>query len=285
MVCARRPTLEGFNLLLIADDMFEKEYGKLSEDQFRRLIARLPELRKESTEFDAARASFSKERFREFFPEGFVWGAVYERPFAEHIALLFMALDEGCKYLEVLASSEDPQEKILQDMELLGTDFDPDTWRGGYGGLFNKADVCGLAISLQRTVLSVMLYQRTLSGLVQEVRDTDSSEALFNAVRIDRSIVAAPTIAHRIARAEWRNDKAFFLRLRSAMKGPQQKHWEAYKDLRYSLFALRELGLRDLTDAQLEHLLVRVLKVYPSTPGVAKNLRRQYQLSKKLATT
>ncbi len=104
------------------------------------------------------------------------------------------------------------------------------------------------------------------------------------AIRVDRAIVFAPTVADRIARAELRKDEAFFRHLRSALKGPLKKHWEAYKDLRYALMVLRDLGFNSLSDAQLEYLMVKVLRVYPDTPAARKNLRAQYQHSRKIKT-
>ena len=147
-----------------------------------------------------------------------------------------------------------------------------------------KQDVIGLVFSVQRTILSIMLYQRSMSSLLQEVREQDSHEALFKAVRVDRAALAAPTIADRIARAELRKDDTFFQHLRSALRGPQKKAWEAYYDLRYALAVLRELGFDRLSDAQLERLLVDTLHVYPNTPSARKNLRAQYQQSRKITT-
>jgi len=69
------------------------------------------------------------------------------------------------------------------------------------------------------------------------------------------------------------------------LKGPSKKHWEAYKDLRYAFFILRESGFNQMSDAQLEELLVHQLKLYPDAPGARKNLRKQFKESKKFATT
>ena len=160
-------------------------------------------------------------------------------------------------------------------------------WYGDWGQVnpsFEPQDLIGLAFSLQRSVLSIMLFQRSISGLVQEVREHDDLDALFNAVRVDRTVMSCSTIADKIARAEIRGDKRFFLRLRNALKGPTQKHWAAYCDLRYSLVILRELGFDGLSDTQLENLLVHQLKVYPNTPSARKNLRAQYIQSKKFKT-
>ena len=55
--------------------------------------------------------------------------------------------------------------------------------------------------------------------------------------------------------------------------------------MRYSLAVLRELGFDAMSDAELEHLLVDVLKVYPKSWSARKNLRKQYTESKKIRTT
>jgi hypothetical protein len=80
--------------------------------------------------------------------------------------------------------------------------------------------------SLQRTILSVMLFQRSLSGLVQDVRETGNLDSMFNAIRVDRAVMSCSTFEDRIARAELMGDKRFFHRLRNALKGPTQKHWQ-----------------------------------------------------------
>ncbi|KQW37771.1 hypothetical protein [Rhizobacter sp. Root404] len=253
-----------------------KEYGKLTAEQFKGLIEVLPELRKQGTDFRAAVAAVPKAKLDELLIEDYSWGAIYELSFVEHLALVAYALNMG-DYIKRVAQLPDPQQQILDDM-----------WRDDMideeGIKLDKQTIIGLVFSIQRTILSIMLFQQTLSGLLQEVRERDSHDALFKAVRVDRSVVSAPTVADRIAKAEIRRDETFFRHLRSALKGPQKKHWEAYQDLRYALFALRELGFDRLSDVQLERLMVDTLRVYPSTPSARKNLRAQYQQSRRIKT-
>lgn len=262
----------------------EKEYGKLTAEEFARLVRKLPELRQGEVEIRQEASRLPKSRIRELLGEGSNWAPVYEMPMSQHLALVVLAIDGGYDYLRSLAALPNPQRQILDDLDTSRLDIDPDNWQGGHLGVFSKQDLLGLCYSLQRTVLSIMLFQRSISALVEEVRESEDPTALFNAVRVDRTVVTCPTVADRIARAQFADDKTFFLHLRSALKGPQQKHWEHYKDLRYSLAILRELGFDKLSDAQLEDLLVHKLRVYPNVPGARKNLRRQYQLSKKIPT-
>lgn len=253
-----------------------KEYGKLTAEQFKDFIGKLPEIRRQRNEFGQLLSEFPKEKFDKLMVSGFNWGEIYEYPFTEHIAISMVAFNQA-KWVSDLAATDDPQQALLDSWP---DEVDDDETHPS----FEPQDLMGLAFSLQRSVLSIMLFQRSLSGLVQEVREHDNLDALFNAVRVDRTVMSCSTIADKIARAEMRNDKRFFLRLRNALKGPMQKHWAAYCDLRYSLVILRELGFDGLTDTQLENLLVHQLKVYPNTPSARKNLRAQYQQSKKFKT-
>lgn len=254
----------------------KKEYGKLTAEQFKALIDKLPEIRKQDKELAEAVRDVSKERMEELLPKDYAWSDIYESTFVEHVALVMLALDK-VEFAKQAAQAPDPQQMYIDDLDTV----DNDEWSGGWNGIFEKKDLIGLVFTLQRTILSIMLYQKTMSTLIEEVRQEDM-DSLFDAVRIDRSAVACPTIAACICKAELRHDKHFFIRLRNALKGPSQKHWQRYQDLRYALFALRELGFDKLSDDQLENLLVHQLKVYPDNYNARRNLRKQYNLSKKI---
>ena len=259
-------------------EMANKEYGKLTEDQIRRLIRKLPELRKEEQSVEEAMRSASKEKIDEVLGDGIWWAQLYEVPFVQSMAYAIYAFGMADHYLK-LANSPDPQQAILDDME----EFEDLEWDGGPGGQFSKGDLISLVTVMQRNVLSIMVYQRSLAALVAEARE-GNDDSLFDAIRLDATVVTCPTAAKRISKAVLLGQKMFLIRLRSALKGPSLKHWETYKDLRYSLAVLRELGFDKLSDEQLYHLLVKVLKVYPDTPTARKNLREQYRLSRKIQT-
>lgn len=137
-----------------------------------------------------------------------------------------------------------------------------------------------LCVVLQRNILSIMLYHQSLGGLVEAVRNGDDS-AFFKAVRIDKTVLLAPTCADRLSRAELINDKVFLGHLRSAMKGPTQKHMVAIQDLRYSIVALRECGFDRFNDKDLEQLFIRT-QLYPNSAGALKALRKHLNLARKI---
>jgi|CXWL01.1.fsa_nt_gi hypothetical protein len=257
----------------------EKEYGKLSLDQFKQLVNELPEIRNQMEEVPKLVQATSKEKINKILDKGFFWAYVYEMPFDEQLALLICALGRKDE-LHKAARSNDPTQATI---DMFKNDEFED-WDGGEGGFFQVKDIIGLFVTLHRNILSIMLFHRTLDKMVEEVRSGNDA-SLFQAVRIDRSIVACLTFADRIAKAELENDKKFFLHLRSALKGPSKKHWEAYKDLRYAFYVLRESGFDQMSDAQLEDLLVHKLKLYKDNPSARKNLRKQFTESKKFSTT
>jgi hypothetical protein len=247
---------------------------KISLTEFEEIVRMLPEVREGITDFPALVTGVGTQRLNEIFNEDSVWSELYELSFEEFLALFIICIGKFNDVLEA-AKSINPQRDFLARAAAWDDDFIlPEG--------IEERHIFLIAYALQRQVLSIMLYHRPLSRLVAEAA-AGNLDSLFLAVRVDRSVVACPPIAVRIAKAEMTDDKRFFLHLRSALKGPSGKHWEAYKDLRYSFALLREVGFDSLNDAQLESLFVDQLKLYPKVPGARKNLRKQLTASKKIA--
>lgn len=251
---------------------------RISVEEFRDLVKMLPEIREGIDEFPTLARNMSAEKIAKMFDADCLWSGLYELTFEEFVAVFVVCIGKTNDLLES-AKSPNPTREFFSRASRWDVDGDLVLPEG-----IEEKQIFLLAYALQRQVLSVMLYHRPLSKLVAEAAAGDL-HALFSAVRVDRSVVACPSIAIRIAKAEFLNDKRFFLHLRSALKGPSGKHWESYKDLRYSFALLREIGFDALSDAQLEILLVDQLGVYPKVPGARKNLRKQMAASKKIATT
>ena len=111
----------------------EQEYGKLTEDQFKRLVRKLPELRKQEAELQEGFRCASKEKLQEILGDGVWWAPLYERSLVEGLALLFHVLGQA-EWLKRIAQSPDPQEEALKaiynEEEL--------EWNGRPGGVFTK---------------------------------------------------------------------------------------------------------------------------------------------------
>lgn len=254
----------------------EKEFGKLTPDQFRRLVRTLPELRKQRGELADVMRSNPK-RLGEFLgSDGHNWASLYELPFVQQIGTLIVwaGLQEPVK---ALAKADDPQESALNlfadasELDRL-LEANPDENKNKY--------MIWLATVLQRNILSIMLFHCSIGHLVQCAREGDE-DSLFHAVEVDRASLGCQTFTDRLARAELTNDKHFFLRLRKALKGPSKKHMEAIQDLRYSIVALRSMGFDRFSDLDLETLFVRT-RLYPNNAGALKNLRKHIQAARRL---
>ena len=251
-----------------------KEYLKLSEDQFKRLIRTLPDLRRESAAMQVRLQDTAPERLRELIGECPWWAGYYEMSFGEALGWLVFILGKG-EWIREVTQSPDPEEAVLAEID------SSSEWGPGEG--FTESDLFGAMLALQRNIVSIFLYGQSICGLLEDARQNEGDGPLFKAIRVDRSVVTCETAAVRISRAEALGEKQFFVRLKSAMKGPSQRHMLGM-DLKYSLFVLRELGFRRLSDDQLEHLLVDVLKVYPKHHNARKNLRKQFYESRKIKT-
>ena len=254
----------------------EKEFGKLTNDQFARLVKTLPELRTQSNDL-AKIYRENPERLSELLGDGPIsWGTIYEKPFLEQMAILFVLLGLNVP-LNDAAHAPDPQEAVMRWNDENGP---LDAWYESVKETMEWKYLIWLCVVLQRNILSIMLYHQSLGGLVEAVRSGDDS-AFFKAVRIDKTVLLAPTCADRLSRAELINDKAFFGHLRSAIKGPTQRHMLAIQDLRYSIVALRECGFDRFNDKDLEQLFIRT-KLYPNSAGALKALRKHLNLARKI---
>jgi len=256
-----------------------KEFGKLAHDQFSQLVSSLPEVRRQMHELPEL-LKRKKDRLAEVFGDGCVsWGTIYEFSFIEQLSLLFILTGLHVPFVDI-AKSDDPHEAALAWSD---HDGPMDQWLDAYEDKIEKKHLIWLAIVIQRNILAIMLYHKSMGALVDLVRK-GNDHALFDAVRVDRSVLLAAPCADRLSRAELLNDKDFLRHLRSAIKGPTKKHMAAIQDLRYSIIALRESGFDRFSDADLERLFVKT-GVYPNSAGALKNLRKHIQQARKLTTT
>lgn len=258
--------------------MIDKPLGKLTHDQFAKFVSRLPEVRDQMRELPQLLRE-KKDKLHTIFGESDCsWGRIYERPFLEQVSLLFVLIGFHIPLHEA-AQAEDPQEAVLG-----WTDENSalEAWYDEHEDQIEKKYLLWMAIVLQRNILAIMLYHKSMGALVDLVRQGDDG-ALFDAVRVDRTVLLAAPCADRLSRAEMMNDKDFLRHLRSAIKGPTKKHMEAIQDLRYSIVALRECGFDHFSDKDLEQLFIRT-RLYPNSGGALKNLRNQIQLSRRLTT-
>lgn len=253
-----------------------KEFGKLTHEQFSKVVSCLPELRGQMKEL-ADRMRTKQEKLKELIGDSdYSWGDIYELPFLEQMALLFITLGLHVPLYEVVTST-DPQEAACNwndDGSAL------DVWFEAHEKTLEWKHLVWLTIVLQRNILAIMIYGQTLGALVEQVRQ-GSDEALFHAVRVDRSVLLAQPCADRLSKAELINDKLFFSHLRRALKGTDKKHMVALHDLKYAIVLLRECGFDRFSDQDIERLFIST-RLYPNNAGALKNLRKHIQAARKL---
>lgn len=134
-----------------------------------------------------------------------------------------------------------------------------------------------LSLSIVNTFKSVAVFGKSINELLELARADDDS-ALFDAIRIDKTVIGSPTAAERIARAEFFENVEFFEKLKKAMYGKlgsrENKH---YQRMRIVFNTLYEVGATQLSDEDLYELFVKELKIYPwdaKEGGNAKALRK-----------
>lgn len=192
----------------------------------------------------------------------------YELPFLQHLSLVVVALGREDE-IHQWAFSPDPQQAVLDALK-------SDAEDKPHNPKFDETGVLALSYALTRTIQSMARYGRSISGLLEDVRVRGDQAALFKAIRADRAVVGCPTAMQVISRAQMRDNKLFFTRLRAALTGPSGKEWPQFDPLRYTFILLRELDLA-FTRTQLEELLVDGLGLYKAGKGDArKNLWAQY---------
>lgn len=255
-----------------------KAYGKLSSDQLRQFVDKLPILFSMLLEIDVLLAKTPASKFDEVMSGEYgQYSHLYELDFREHLAVVVVAFNRH-EDLAALVSTPDPQQALIDSLFL-------DREDKPLNAAFGESATLAMGYSLFRTIKSIANYGRSISSLLQDVRDTGACESLFKAIRMDRAVIGCPTAMQRIARAQMRGDVAFFKRLRSALSGPSKKEWRGLDRLRYVFLLLREMGINGLSEEALEDLMVSKLEVYhPGMGNARKNLRAHYRHSRKLHT-
>lgn len=258
-----------------------KSYGRLSPDQLREFIQVLPDVFAMMRGANEQIACTPAAKFDSVMSGDYGdYNFVYELPLADHLSLLIVALGRHDD-LNEMAASPDPQEAVLELLRRRDEIEDDKP----QSEAFTDAGVVALCYSLGRTMRSMATYGRSISSLLQDVRDNSNHDSLFKAIRMDRAVIGCPTAMKHIAKAQIRDNKAFFKNLRSALAGPSRKEWSGLDQMRYAFLMLREMGVDDLSEAALEELMVDKLQVYPRGKGDArKALRAHYRHSRKIPT-
>lgn len=205
--------------------------------------------------------NFFSEDPKEFLanaPVKFSWAELYSYPLKNYPWYLIRTIDHTGEIAEQLRSktSVDELEQALAHIdEPIFVDF-------GNGVEDTKYQFLAIWYALMRSLESIQVYGRSLSRLVEDVVQ-GSDKALFDAVRMDHSILGNEHIQRRIALAEMKLDRKFFTQLANSLKGRPLKYSPNLWKIRYLLSLTHELGILDaLSMEDAYKLFCLELKVY-----------------------
>lgn len=250
----------------------ENEYGKLTLDQLRLLIALLPELDRLHSEMPAVFAE-KQEKFNSVLTPGFSWSHFYELPIQEHLGTIAIIAGLAPNLAEAVAT-DDPQQFLINDLKDGLQD-----WQGGHDGLFELKHLLGVVYSTKNTLDCLMVYGYYINELIAQVRGGDSS-ALFKAIRIDPTVASCPTAADRISRAVMEQNKPFLHDLHTAFGGRTGDQAAYLNHFRYVMQVLREGGALEKSNNELIQLVFD-LELYEDVAGSDKNVRELIRKAKK----
>lgn len=217
------------------------------------------------------------------------WCHLYEFPIKQHIALATAGIIEGyAKFLnkENVASwykqliNTPSQIAALPDIyRQIDHHFDAiePSKEDVAETLQTLATTFGLGMSIHHSLRCVLYHGCFLNELIERIR-ADDDKALFDAVRIDSTVVGCITISNRISKAALLKDNRFFAKLKAALNGKLAKREQAnFQKMRLVFEILHEAGATRLSDIQLHELFVEELKLYSDNAksgGDVKALRK-----------
>lgn len=233
--------------------------------------------------------------------EPFAWCYLYELPFRQHITHAHAAIVHGYDGLLTVEQVIDWYKQIVDTpgqigalpgvYRQIGHHFDAIELSDADENklLPNVAAMFGLVLSVLYTLRSVLYHGYFMNELIERIRAGDD-KALFNAVRIDPTVIGCLSVACRISKAALLQDNSFFAKLKAAINGKMAKREQAnFQKMRLVFEVLHESGASRLSDIQLQQLFVEELGLYASNAkggGNAKALRKFADTyMKKSATT
>ncbi len=137
---------------------------------------------------------------------------------------------------------------------------------------------CIFFFYLQYSLYCVLYHGCFMNSLIERARSGDD-KALFDAIRIDPTVIGCKSIIGRISKAARLQDTPFFNNLKKAFDGKKAKRQqENFQKMRVIFKVLTDAGALRLTDSQLRELFINELKLYTanSSGGGSEKALRKY---------
>jgi hypothetical protein len=270
--------------------MEENLYAKgVTAESLRLLLAFLPQFWAEAEETHQILLDKSDE-FLGKDTQFIGWCYLYEFPAEKHWAMIvasYMQDDDGLidrqqilGWLQQFKDAPAKVEAIPQTAKVIDDYFaaipDPGDVEKQEARPY-MAQFFGMSFSLFNSLRCVYLHGCYLNELIERIRNGDD-KALFDAVRIDPTVIGCSPVIARISKATLLKDRRFFAKLKAALGGKKAKREQAnFQKMRLVLEVLHEAGATRLSDEQLQELFVDELKLYSGNVrggGNAKALRK-----------
>ena len=225
----------------------------------------------------------------------FSWCHLYELPIAEHVNFNFPGLlpeEQVINWRKQVAESPGKIVALPSVTEQINDHF--------YSRVNpSKEDIkalrpflstiCAYFYSMQYSLFCILYHGCFLNELIARVRAGDD-EALFDAIRVDPTVIGCQSVIDRISKARRLQDSYFLNELKKTESGVSAKLKQAnYQKMRLILRVLSEAGATRLSNKQLYQLFVEELDLYTANSaggGVEKSLRKFADTyMKQIATT
>jgi len=260
-----------------------KQYGKISTDDIRLFLEFWPQLK---DDFHEA-CTYLSENEHDFFTKDspkFSFCHLYELPIKHHVStVLSPYLQDNEALLNIFKDSAatDNQIAFLPEMVTrVSSHFDsmpPSTESERLDFAPYSTIILASASTMYHALNCVLYHGCFLNELIERVRD-GNDKSLFDAIRIDPTVIGCKSVIERISKAALLRDKSFFTKLGAALKGNVAKREQAnYQKMRLVLELLSECKADALNDDQLHELFVLTLKLYSPNEhggGSTKSLRK-----------
>jgi len=269
--------------------MNDTQYAKgITAEGLRIFLANWPSLSAEADESQQIVID-AKEKLLNGDTKPFAWCFLYEFPIRQHLNLAYSLILQGYSgllsadqvkgWFQKIADTPGQIGAIPAIYDQIGNHFDATelSEEDAKRLLPTFAGTFGLGLSILNSLQCVLYHGCFLNELIERIRAGDD-KALFDAIRIDPTVIGCPSVSVRISKAALLKDKRFFAKLRASLKGKMAKRKQAnFEKMRLVFEVLHESGATRLTDSQLEQLFVDELDLYDNNEiggGKAKALRK-----------
>jgi hypothetical protein len=258
------------------------QYGQTSVDGLRIFLEFWPKFKAEYEEFLQTLPA-DKELLFNANTVGFSWCHLYELPFKQHSALSYQGFLEDERFLQIfknLISSHDQAAflpELITQVDNYFDEMEPPSKEEALDIMPILPAFLGVSLSSFHSLRSVLYYGYFLNELIDQVRE-GSDQALFNAVRIDPTVIGCKPVIQRISKAVLMQEVDFMDGLKKAINGKFGKRDEDnFQKMRLIFEVLSEAKATRLNDEQLYQLFVEELAIYEWDAlegGKAKSLRK-----------